>query len=127
MGVIKVEAVFDATKSKVWEALTNSESMKIWYFDIANFNLNIGKKFSFYEGEKKEYLHEGEILQVEENKLLQHTWTHPEQSNGTSVLTWNIDEIDGKSKVTLTHEGVESFADAGPILLVPIMKWVGML
>ena len=80
MGVIKVEAVFDATKSKVWEALTNSEIMKIWYFDIANFNLNIGNKFSFYEGEKKEYLHEGEILQVEENKLLQHTWTHPEQS-----------------------------------------------
>lgn len=114
MGVIKVEAVFDATKLKVWEALTNSEIMKIWYFDIANFNLNIGNKFSFYEGEKKEYLHEGEILQVEENKLLQHTWTHPEQSSGTSVLTWNIDEIDGKSKVTLTHEGVESFADAGP-------------
>lgn len=114
MGVIKVEAVFDATKSKVWEALTNSEIMKIWYFDIANFNLNIGNKFSFYEGEKKEYLHEGEILQVEENKLLQHTWTHPEQSSGTSVLTWNIDEIDGKTKVTLTHEGVESFADAGP-------------
>jgi len=114
MGVIKVEAVFDATKSKVWEALTNSEIMKIWYFDIANFNLNIGNKFSFYEGEKREYLHEGEILQVEENKLLQHTWTHPEQSNGTSVLTWNIDEIDGKSKVTLTHEGVESFTDAGP-------------
>ena len=36
------------------------------------------------------------------------------QSSGTSVLTWNIDEIDGKTKVTLTHEGVESFADAGP-------------
>lgn len=53
MNIVKVEAVFNTTKSQVWEALTNTEIMKVWYFDIANFNLNIGNKFSFYEGEKK--------------------------------------------------------------------------
>lgn len=114
MSVITTVSVFDSTKEKVWDAITNSETMKIWYFDISNFNLTIGNQFSFYEGEKKEYLHTGEILKVEENKLLQHSWNHPEQSKGTSVVTWSIEEVDGKVKVTLTHEGVESFADAGP-------------
>ena len=114
MSVITTTAVFEATKEKVWDAITNSEVMKIWYFDISNFNLMIGNEFSFYESEKKEYLHSGEILKVEENKMLQHTWKHPEQSKGSSVVTWILEEIDGKIKVTLTHEGLESFADAGP-------------
>lgn len=114
MSVITTTAVFEATKEKVWDAITNSEVMKIWYFDISNFNLTIGNDFSFYESEKKEYLHSGEILKVEENKMLQHTWKHPEQSEGSSVVTWILEEIDGKIKVTLTHKGLESFADAGP-------------
>ena len=114
MSVITTTAVFEATKEKVWDAITNSEVMKIWYFDISNFNLTIGNEFSFYESEKKEYLHSGEILKVEENKMLQHTWKHPEQSEGSSVVTWILEEIDGKIKVTLTHKGLESFADAGP-------------
>ena len=115
MDIVKVEAVFDATKSQVWEALTNTEIMKVWYFDISNFKLDVGTEFSFYEGEKKEYLHEGEILKVEQNKVLQHTWKHPQQSKGSSIVTWEIEEIEeNKVKVSLSHEGLESFADGGP-------------
>lgn len=115
MDIVKVEAVFDATKSQVWEALTNTEIMKVWYFDISNFKLAVGTEFSFYEGEKKEYLHEGEILKVEQNKVLKHTWKHPQQSKGSSILTWEIEETgDNKVKVSLSHEGLESFADGGP-------------
>lgn len=113
MTPICIEIIFDTTKDKVWEALTKPQAMKVWYFDISNFNLNVGSKFSFYEGEKKEYLHEGEVLKVEENQLFQHTWLHPEQSKGSSIVTWKIEEVEGKTKVTLTHEGVESFADVG--------------
>ena len=115
MDIVKVEAVFDATKSQVWEALTNTEIMKVWYFDISNFKLAVGSEFSFYEGDKKEYLHEGEILKAEQNVVLQHTWKHPQQSKGSSIVTWEIEETDNnKVKVTLSHEGLENFADAGP-------------
>jgi len=114
MNVVTIEAIFNSTKEKVWQAITDKEIMKVWYFDIPSFNLEVGADFSFYEGEKKEYLHTCKILNIEENKLLQHTWMHPEQSKGSSVLTWKIDEVDQKVKVTLTHEGLENFADAGP-------------
>jgi uncharacterized protein YndB with AHSA1/START domain len=115
MDIVKVDTVFDASKSQVWEALTNPEIMKVWYFDIPIFDLNVGAEFSFYEGEKKEYLHRCKILKVEDQKLFQHTWEHPEQSKGSSTLTWEIEELDGnKVQVTLSHEGLENFADAGP-------------
>lgn len=114
MSIIKVEAVFNATKSKVWEAITQPEIMKIWYFDISNFNLVIDNEFTFYETDGTAFFHKCKILNFEENKMLQHTWTHPEQSKGTSVVTWEIEEIDAeKVKVTLSHEGVESFGDGG--------------
>ena len=100
MTPICIEIIFDTTKDKVWEALTKPQAMKVWYFDISNFNLNVGSKFSFYEGEKKEYLHEGEVLKVEENQLFQHTWLHPEQSKGSSIVTWKIEEVEKKTKVT---------------------------
>lgn len=115
MSTVIIEAVFETTKEKVWEALTNPQVMKVWYFDIPNFKLNVGNDLSFYESEKKEYLHTGKILKVEENKLFQHTWLHPEQSKGSSTVTWEIEEIEtDKVKVTLTHEGLENFIDAGP-------------
>lgn len=115
MSVIVTKSVFEAAKEKIWEAITNSEVMKIWYFDIPNFNLSVGDEFSFYESEKKEYIHTCVILEVIENKIFKHTWTHPDQSKGNSIVTWNIDEVENnKVQLTLTHEGLESFADAGP-------------
>jgi uncharacterized protein YndB with AHSA1/START domain len=114
MNSIKVEAVFNATQSQVWEALTKPEIMKVWYFTISNFELTEGKEFQFYENEGTNFLHVCKILKIEKQQLFQHTWTHPAQSKGSSVVTWEIYAIEeGKVKVTLTHEGVETFADGG--------------
>jgi uncharacterized protein YndB with AHSA1/START domain len=114
MSKITIEAIFDTTAENVWDAIKRPEAMKMWYFDIPNFKLVVGNEFSFYEGEAQMYLHKGKILDFSVNQMLQHTWTHPEQSNGSSVVTWTMATTDdNKVKVTLTHEGVESFADAG--------------
>lgn len=114
MGIITSSTIVNATKEKIWEAITNPKVMKIWYFDILNFNLAVANEFSFYEGDKKEFLHTGEILEVSENEILKHTWKHPEQSKGSSIVTWTIEELENeKVRVTLSHEGLESFADGG--------------
>lgn len=114
MSKITTTAVFDATPGKVWEAIANPSVMKTWYFDMDNFSPEVGNEFSFYEGEEKLFFHQGTILKSEPNKILQHTWTHPEQSKGSSVVTWEIEgQANGKTTVTLSHEGVASFADGG--------------
>ncbi len=100
----------------VWEALTNKDKMSVWYFDIPDFSTTPGTTFEFYESEEKQYLHRCEVLECVEGKLFKHTWQHPNESEGTSVVTWTLDEKDGVTTVMLTHSGLENFADGGDAL-----------
>lgn len=59
---IVVEAIIHAPVEKVWHALTDTDQMKAWYFDIPDFELKIGNVFNFYEpGENRKYHHRGII------------------------------------------------------------------
>lgn len=111
---IIVEQFIEAPPEKVWQAITNKEQMKEWYFDIADFELKEGAIFNFYESEKKEYHHRGKILEIIPNQKFKHTWTHPSHSKGSSYLTWELIPEGTGTRVKLTHEGLENFADGGP-------------
>ncbi len=104
-----------APVSTIWQALTDQQQMKQWYFDIADFELGLGKTFNFYEpGTAKQYHHQCVIKAIEVDKLFSHTWTHPSHSKGESLLTWILEDLGDATKVTLQHRGLENFADAGP-------------
>ena len=105
-----------ANPKQIWQALTKKDHQKVWYFDIPDFGTEPGTVFEFYESEAKQYLHRCEVLDSVENKLLIHTWTHPNESKGSSVVTWKIEENGENAEVTLTHEGLESFSDGGDAL-----------
>ena len=107
---------FKAPIEQVWAAITQPQIMQEWYFNVRDLSLEEGNVFTFYGDDKKEtYLHRCEILKVEPLALLEHTWTHPEQSKGSSVLRWELSKMDeAHTRLTLIHSGLESFADAGP-------------
>jgi len=112
--MINLSITIKQPASEIWEAITNKEQMKEWYFDIQDFELKIGAEFHFYEpGEQKIFLHLCEIKEIIPQKKLAHTWTHPNHSSGSSLLTWELNEYENQTLVTLKHEGIESFADAG--------------
>ena len=99
----------------VWRALTNKELMREWYFDIADFELREGHEFHFYEpGGGRKYFHQCRIREIQPQKKLVHTWTHPTRSKGESVVTWELQENENGTLVTLSHDGLEHLADAGP-------------
>lgn len=111
---IIVEGHFHASPEKVWLALTDKDQMKQWYFDIPDFELKENTTFNFYEpGIAKKYHHRCTIKQIIPIRKLQHTWTHPGHSNGESLLTWELIEVGKDTHLTLTHSGIEQFADAG--------------
>lgn len=114
-SAVIVEAIYPAPLSKVWQAITDKEQMKEWYFTIEDFVLKEGAVFNFSvsEGEKL-YRHRCVITEVVPNKRFQHTWTHPDQSKGESIVTWSLELVRDDAKVTLTHEGIETFSDGGP-------------
>ena len=112
---VKTTMQFDVPARDLWDAVTNPSHFKKWYFHIPHFTTTVGESFDFYESEARKYLHHCTVLELEPGKKIVHSWEHPEQSEGSSVVTWLVEAIDEKhSQLTLTHEGVESFADAGP-------------
>ncbi|SFI75757.1 SRPBCC family protein [Myroides guanonis] len=105
----------NASAEKIWQALTQKDKMKEWYFDIPDFELKEGAEFNFYEpGDARLFHHKCVIKEIVPNKKFSHTWTHPEHSKGESTVTWTLDEQENGTLVTLTHSGIESFVDAGP-------------
>ncbi len=107
---ITVERVYNAPVEKVWKALTDSEQMKQWYFDIPGFKPEVGFEFEFTgEGKTGEkFVHLCRVTEALKNKKLQHSWRY-EGYEGNSLVTWELSDENGKTRVKLTHEGLETF------------------
>lgn len=112
---IIVEKIYPASISKVWKALTDKDQMKEWYFTIDDFELKEDSTFNFYvnDEEGEVYHHQCVVKEIVPEKRFSHTWTHPTHSKGESLVTWELQPAVGGTKVTLTHQGVETFADGG--------------
>ncbi len=107
---IIVEEKLSATAEQVWNAITNKDKIKQWYFDLAEFMPEVGFEFQFtgqgFKGES--YLHLCRIIEVAPQQKLKHTWTY-EGYEGYSVVTFDLFAEGEETKVRLTHEGMESF------------------
>ena len=107
---IVVEETFNAPVQKVWQALTDKDKMKQWYFDVSDFRPEVGFEFSFAgKGHKgEEYIHLCEVKEVIPNKKLSYSWRYKDYE-GYSVVTFELFEEGAQTKLVLTHEGLESF------------------
>jgi uncharacterized protein YndB with AHSA1/START domain len=110
-----VEHVFDAPVSRVWNALTVNEQMKKWYFQIPEFKPEPGFEFRFKgkTEEGVEYLHLCRITEVLPHKKLAYSWRY-DGLPGISFVSFELYDEDKKTRLRLTHTGLESFADDGP-------------
>ena len=105
-----IERTYKAPVEKVWEAITDKDQTKQWYFDMPAFKPEVGTEFSFSGTgtDGTEYIHLCKVTEVIPNKKLSHTWTYKDQQ-GASLLTWELFEEGENTRVKLTHEGLESF------------------
>lgn len=113
----KTHMEYDVPARDLWEAITNPTNFKKWYMQIPHFTTVVGESFEFYESEAKKYLHRCTVIEFVPGKKFKHTWAHPDRSQGNSLVTWEVESLsDNRSSLTLTHEGLENFADGGPEL-----------
>ena len=104
-----IERTLDAPVEAVWEAITDNEKMKQWYFNIPSFNPVEGFEFSFTAGnEAKEYVHHCKITAVVPNRKLSYTWKY-DGYPGESEVTWELFPEGDKTKLVLTHSGLHTF------------------
>lgn len=115
--VIK-EVLLNASASKIWKAITDKNEMKQWYFDLAEFKAEVGFEFQFLGGdEKKQWLHLCKITEVIVEQKLTHSWKY-DGYDGISYVTFELFPEGNKTRLKLTHSGLESF----PVDEVPEFK-----
>ncbi len=123
-----IERTYNAPVEKVWKALTDKEQMKQWYFDLGDFNPVVGFEFRFsgkgHTGE--EYLHHCKITEVVVDKKLSYSWRY-NGYEGSSLVHFELFANGDKTRVMLTHEGLETFPKNNPILPKKVFPKAGTI
>ena len=104
-----IERIANAPIEKVWAAITETKQMKQWYFDLTEFKAEPGFEFSFTGGtEEHSYVHLCKVTDVITGKKLQHSWRY-DGYEGDSLVTWELFSEGEKTRIRLTHAGLETF------------------
>jgi uncharacterized protein YndB with AHSA1/START domain len=113
---ITIERTFNASPEKVWQAITDKEQMKQWYFDLEEFKPEIGFEFQFEGGDDKQtFLHLCKVTDVIPGKNLTYSWRYGGYA-GNSFVTFQLFEEGAQTRLRLTHEGLETFpAEVAPL------------
>src|SRR3989475_13045884 len=108
-GAIIVVRTFDAPVGRVWTALTDVNEMRQWYFDLKDFKAEVGCEFEFVvEHEGNTYHHLCKVTEVIAEKKIAYTWRYKGEP-GDSLVTFELLPDGDKTKLRLTHEGLETF------------------
>jgi uncharacterized protein YndB with AHSA1/START domain len=106
-----IERTFDAPVAQVWKAITDKNEMQQWYFNFPEFKAEVGFEFNFMGGpEERQYLHRCKITDVVEEKKLAYSWRY-EGYEGNSRVIFELFPEGNKTRLKLTHEGLETFPD----------------
>ena len=104
-----VERTLNAPVALVWKALTDKEDIKQWSFDLREFAPVVGFEFQFdVEHEGFRYCHRCKVTEAIPNRRLAYTWRY-EGHAGDSLVTFDLFAEGSKTRVKLTHEGLETF------------------
>ena len=108
---IVIERTFNVSPTRLWQALTESEQMKQWYFDLPGFKAEPGYEFSFYAGrDEKKFLHLCKVIEVIPEKKLTHSWRY-DGYPGDSMVSFELFPEGEATRLRLTHTGLETFGD----------------
>jgi uncharacterized protein YndB with AHSA1/START domain len=106
---IAIERTFNAPVARVWKALTDVDQMRSWYFDLKEFKPEVGFEFAFVvEHEGNRYDHRCRVTEVVPEKKIAYTWRY-QGHEGDSLVTLELFPDGDKTRLKLTHEGIETF------------------
>ena len=108
------EVVINAAPSKVWSAITEVEKAKQWFMEQKGFKPEVGNEFTMLAVmDGKEFLHLCKVTEVIPYKKLSYTWKY-KGVPGDSLVTFELFPEGDKTRVKLTHEGLDTFPQDKP-------------
>jgi uncharacterized protein YndB with AHSA1/START domain len=116
-----MEKVFEiyikTTPERLWEAITNSELRQRYSFGVGvQSDWAVGSHYQAVHPGAPRGISEGENLEVDPpRRLVQSfmaTWSDEVQADGTSRVTWEIEQIEDSCRLTVIHDELREGADA---------------
>ena len=103
-----MEQVYKASTPEVWQALTDENKMRKWYFpQLKKFQPLVGFEFVF-TNDGSPYQKEWRVTKVIDGRVLAHSWIYKGYP-GSSEVTFELFGEGDKTKLRLTHTGLASF------------------
>ncbi len=107
---VVIERTFNAPIEMVWKAITDKDQIFKWSFgDLTGFKPEVGFKTEFsVRHNEKDFRHLLTITDVVPGRKLAYTWKyagHP----GDSLVTYELFPEGDKTRIKLTHSGLETF------------------
>jgi uncharacterized protein YndB with AHSA1/START domain len=110
---VVLERTFNAPVTRVWKALTDVDQMREWYFDLKAFKPEVGFEFGFVvDHGGHTYDHRCRITEVIPQKKIAYTWRY-HGHDGESLVTFELFAEGEKTRLKLTHEGLDTFPKTG--------------
>jgi len=110
-----VEQHFNVPIKVIWDAITNIEKMKLWYFEnIPDFKPLVGFKTEFnVKSEDRNFLHQWEIKEVQLLQKITYTW-HFKDYQGDALVHFELFEKNNETILRVTNEIIADFNDSIP-------------
>ena len=109
-----IERTYHASMDTVWQAITDKNKMKQWYFDLPEFKPEVGFEFSFTGGPpERAYRHLCKVTEVIAGKKLTYSWRY-DGYEGNSFVTFELFPEGNNTRLKLTHKGLETFPASNP-------------
>jgi uncharacterized protein YndB with AHSA1/START domain len=113
---IVVEHTYKAPVSAVWEAITDRENMRRWFFEeMTDFRPVVGFETEFtHHHEGQDYVHQWKVTEVVPERKITYGWRYRGYP-GDSSVTWELYGVPGGTRLRLTHKGQETFPQDNPV------------
>jgi uncharacterized protein YndB with AHSA1/START domain len=105
-----IERTYSAPAEKIWKALTDIGQMKQWYFpQLEDFKPETGFETEFnIHHEGNDFLHIWKVTEAIPMKKIAYEWRYGGYP-GSSLLSFELFPEGEKTRLVLTHSGLESF------------------
>ena len=107
---IVVEQYYDRSASDVWNAITDIDEMRKWYFeDIPDFKAELGFRTQFLvESGDRSFMHLWEVTEVIPKCKLVYDWKY-EGIEGDSLVSFEVSGDEHSANLRLTDRVLEDF------------------
>ena len=107
---IIVEQLINKSADIVWNAITDINQMRRWYFDnIPSFRPEVGFETRFkVQSQNRNFLHIWHVTEVVPKKLLKYNWRY-EDYPGDSFVIFRLFGKKSSTLLRLTHVILENF------------------